>query len=214
MTTKREPAPGPTGVLRPGPGQGYTLVEMLTTLSIAGILASMALPSFDGMLLDGRRAAVVNDLMLTLMVARSETAKRASRPLIACGVRDLDGDGVLAPHELHCAGKDWSDGWMLATWDDANGDGWVGAGESAPVRVFQTGAAGSLSVTTGNFMASPPVKPAGTMLIKAFGRRTSNGTITICDRRGPAAARGVIVSSLGRARVSSKKADGKPLLCP
>jgi hypothetical protein len=34
------------------------------------------------------------------------------------------------------------------------------------------------------------------------------------DDRGPAEARAVIVSSLARARVSSRKADGKPLLCP
>lgn len=206
MKTKREAAPGRAG--------GYTLVEMLATLCVAGILASMALPSFDGLLLNERRTAVVNDLALTLMVARSETAKRGSRPLIACGVRDADGDRVLTPGELHCAGKDWSDGWMLATWDDADGDSWVDASESVPLRVFQSGAEGRLSVTTGNFMASPPVKPAGTMLIKAFGRRTSNGTITVCDRRGAEAARAVIVSPLGRARVSTRQANGKPLLCP
>jgi type IV fimbrial biogenesis protein FimT len=187
---------------------------MLATLCIAGIVASLALPSLDTLALNERRTAVVNDLLLTLMVARSETVKRGGRPLVACGVDDRDNDGTVDPEEQQCSGHDWSDGWMLGTWNDANGNALVDPAELVPVRVFQTGARGRLTVTTGNFAASPPVQPAGTMLIKAFGRRTSNGTITICDRRGPAAARAVIVSPIGRARVSSTRADGTPLRCP
>jgi len=206
MTTRSDHAPARAG--------GYTLVELLATLCIAGILVSLAMPPFGDLALNERRTAVVNDLLLTLMAARSETAKRRGRPLVACGFVDRDGDGVLDPDEQHCGGYDWSDGWMLGTWHDANADGTVGPSEFEPVRVFQTGASGRLTVTAGNFTASPPVRPAGTMLIKAFGRRTSNGTITICDRRGPAAARAVIVSPLGRARVSSTRADGTPLRCP
>jgi len=198
----------------PGRVGGYTLVEMLATLCVAGIVASLALPSLETLVLDGRRRAVVNDLLLTLRVARSETVKRGGRPLVACGIGDLDQDGTVDPDEQQCSGRDWSDGWMLGTWDDVDGDATVDTGELTPVRVFQTGARGRLAVTTGNFAASPPVQPAGTLLIKAFGRRTSNGTITICDRRGPAAARAVIVSPLGRARVSSTRADGTPLSCP
>jgi type IV fimbrial biogenesis protein FimT len=203
MTTRREARVG-----------GYTFVEVLATLCIAGIVVAWAVPSLDTMVLDGRRTAVVNDLLLTLLAARSETAKRKGQPLVACGFDDRDGDGMLDPDEQRCAGYDWSDGWMLGTWHDADADGTVDPPEFAPVRVFQTGAGGRLAVTAGNFTASPPVRPAGTMLIKAFGRRTSNGTITICDRRGAAAARAVIVSPLGRARVSSTRADGTPLRCP
>jgi type IV fimbrial biogenesis protein FimT len=203
MTTRRAAREG-----------GYTFVEALATLCIAGIVMAWAVPSLDRMVLDARRTAVVNDLLLTLLAARSETAKRKGQPLVACGFDDRDGDGTLDPDEQRCGGYDWSDGWMLGTWHDADADGTVDPPEFAPVRVFQTGAGGRLAVTAGNFSASPPVRPAGTMLIKAFGRRTSNGTITICDRRGPAAARAVIVSPLGRARVSSTRADGTPLRCP
>jgi type IV fimbrial biogenesis protein FimT len=190
------------------------LIELLAALCVAAIVASLALPSLDNLALNERRTAVVNDLMLTLMVARSETAKRRGRPLVACGIDDRDNDGTLDSDEQQCSGRDWSDGWMLGTWNDANGNATVDAAEFIPVRVFQNGSGGRLTVTTGNFTASPPVRPAGTMLIKAFGRRTSNGTITVCDRRGAAAARAVIVSPFGRARVSSTRADGTPLRCP
>ena len=193
---------------------GYTLVELITTLCIAGIVASVAMPSLGTLAMNERRTAVVNDLLLTLLVARSETLKRGGRPLVVCGIGDRDGDGTLDPAERRCAGHDWSDGWMLGTWNDANGNATVDTAEFVPLRVFQTAASGQLTVTAGNFTASPPVAPAGTMLIKAFGRRTSNGTITVCDRRGSGAARAVIVSSLGRARVSSRRADGSALRCP
>ena len=203
---KRATAPGRAG--------GYTLIELTAVVCIAGVLASVAIPSLNTLVLDGRRTAAVNDLLTTLLLARSETIKRGGRPLVVCGLNDGNGNGVLEPEERRCAGHDWTDGWMLGTWNDANGNATVDAGEFEALRVFQTGASGRLTVTAGNFTASPPVGPAGTMLIKAFGRRTSNGTITICDRRGPPDARGVIVSSLGRARVSSRRADGTPLRCP
>jgi type IV fimbrial biogenesis protein FimT len=203
MTTRRE---SPSG--KPG---GYTLVELATTLCIAGIVASVALPSLGDLARNERRTAVVNDLLTTLVVARTETLKRGGRALVACGVRDRDGDG--AP-ERSCAGSDWSAGWALGTWDDADGDSTVDVDEFEPLRVFATGGDRRLSVTAGPFTATPGVRPAGTMLIKSYGRRTSNGTITVCDGRGPAQARAVIVSSLGRARVSSRRADGTPLRCP
>ena len=206
MKTKCAAAPGLAG--------GYTLLELMTVVCIAGVVASVAMPSLDALAMNERRTAVVNNLLATLLLARSETLKRGGRPLVVCGLNDGNGNGTLDPAEQRCAGHDWTDGWMLGTWNDADGDATVDADEFEPLRVFQTGASGRLTVTAGNFTASPPVAPAGTMLIKAFGRRTSNGTITICDRRGPPDARGVIVSSLGRARVSSRRADGTPLRCP
>ena len=199
MKTKSDAAP---------PCAGYTLVELATVLCIAGVLSAVALPSLDAMAQDARRTDVVNQLVATLLAARSETLKRGGKALIACGI--AEGPAV----EPACAGRDWSAGWMLATWDDRDGDSRAEPGELTPVRVFHTGTRGALTVTAGNFTASPPVAPAGTMLIKSFGRRTSNGTLTVCDARGPAEARAVIVSSLGRPRVSDRRADGSALRCP
>ncbi|MGQ0585621.1 MAG: GspH/FimT family pseudopilin [Gammaproteobacteria bacterium] len=194
--------------------RGYTLVELLAVLGILGIVATAAVPSLGDLARNERRTAMVNRLTATLLLARSESLKRGGRPLVICGVADRDGDGSLAPDELRCTGYDWSYGWMLAAWDDADANGSVAPAETTPLRVFQTEAGGRLTVTAGNFTVMPPLRPAGTLLFKSFGRRTSNGTITVCDSRGPAEARGVIVSSLGRARVSKRRADGTPLRCP
>jgi type IV fimbrial biogenesis protein FimT len=204
MTIKSAAAPGRTG--------GYSLLELLTTLAIAGTLALVAGPPLQDLVLNGRRTSAVNDLLLTLMLARSETVKRG-KALVVCGIADTNGNGQVDPDEQRCAGHDWSAGWLVGTWHDADGDAFVDAGELTPVRVFNAPAPG-LSITAGNFTATPPVGPHGTLLVRQFGWRTSNGTVTVCDRRGASHARAVIVSPIGRARASARRADGTPLRCP
>jgi len=44
-------------------------------------------------------------------------------------------------------------------------------------------------------------------------RRSTNGTVVFCDRRGTPAARAVIVSYTGRPRVDQVDPDGNPLVC-
>jgi len=113
MTRKSAAAPGRAG--------GQTLLELMVTLGIAGVLASVAVPSFSRVVLDSRRAAVVNDVVAALLFARTEAIKRR-QPVIACGVRDANGNGVLEPAERTCVGHDWSQGWVVGAWRDANRD--------------------------------------------------------------------------------------------
>lgn len=55
---------------------GFTLVELLVTILVAGILASMAAPSFTGIIASQRTKSVASDLHNTLVGARSEATKR------------------------------------------------------------------------------------------------------------------------------------------
>jgi type IV fimbrial biogenesis protein FimT len=48
---------------------------------------------------------------------------------------------------------------------------------------------------------------------RAFGWRSTNGTVTFCDRRGQPHARAVIVSYTGRPRVSPEGPGGRALVC-
>ena len=67
--------------------RGYTLWELLCALGIAGLLVGLGAPALSDFLLDGRRTADVNALVLAVQLARSEAAKRG-RPVIVCPTAD------------------------------------------------------------------------------------------------------------------------------
>jgi prepilin-type N-terminal cleavage/methylation domain-containing protein len=57
---------------------GFTLIELLVTMSVAAMLAAIAIPGFTSMAQGERRVAEVNDLVLALNYARSEAVKQDS----------------------------------------------------------------------------------------------------------------------------------------
>lgn len=58
---------------------GFTLVEMMIVLVIAGIIVSAAVPSFQGMVIRNRIATTTNDMILALTLARSEALRQGTR---------------------------------------------------------------------------------------------------------------------------------------
>lgn len=55
---------------------GFTLTEVVMTLAVAGILTSLAVPSFTSSIATQRAKAASTDLYVTLAKARSEAVKR------------------------------------------------------------------------------------------------------------------------------------------
>lgn len=57
---------------------GFTLIELMITVAIAGIIATMAVPSFQRMLERNRLKEAVESLKSDLMFARTEAIKRSA----------------------------------------------------------------------------------------------------------------------------------------
>jgi type IV fimbrial biogenesis protein FimT len=170
--------------------RGFTLWELLCTLSIAAIVLAGGVPALHTFLLDARLTADVNAWVLAVQLARSEAAKRG-RPVMVCKTDDTRrcGDASL-PQDA---------GWMVYV----NLDDEYPPQRSATEPLLYAHHAELTGTVTSN-RPYYEFRP---------GRRSTNGTVVFCDRRGTAAARAVIVSYTGRPRVARVDADGRPLKC-
>jgi len=61
--------------LKKSKAEGFTLLELLVTIAIAGVLLGIGLPSFGNMMAESRISAQYNSFVGSLYQARSEAIK-------------------------------------------------------------------------------------------------------------------------------------------
>ncbi|MCP4275823.1 MAG: prepilin-type N-terminal cleavage/methylation domain-containing protein, partial [Gammaproteobacteria bacterium] len=87
--------------------KGFTLVELMVTLVILGILLGVGIPSFRALMQGNAMVAASNQLLGALLLARSEAVKRESQVTFTTTaggwqITDLDGN-VLLTHTVNNA---------------------------------------------------------------------------------------------------------------
>ena len=173
------------------PTRGFTLWELLCTVSVSGLLVALGVPSFHRFLLDARRTADVNAFVLAVQVARTEAAKRGEA-VVLCPSRD----------GLRCANDEqgYGAGWIVFYDKDSKSP--PQRSDTEPlIYAYRPEILGSIVGNRPYFDFRPIM------------RRSTNGTLVFCDERGGPAARAVIVSYTGRPRVDTVDSDGKRLAC-
>lgn len=119
---------------------GYTMIELLVSLVIAGILLGLSLPGFQ----DTIERSVTNSqaklLMTSLNLARSEAIKRGTEVGICASDDSVD-----------CEEDAWSDGWIVFVDNNGDADGDDGSIDSGDVVIRVFDAVGSGSVLTSSF---------------------------------------------------------------
>jgi len=78
----------------------FTLIELMVTIAVLGIVVAIAMPSFQRFIADQRVKAAADELVMSFMYARSEAVKRRT----TVSVTSLSGG--------------WSAGWQVASGSD------------------------------------------------------------------------------------------------
>lgn len=82
-----------------GGQRGFSLIELIITLAVLGVVVSIATPNFQSLMANQRVKAAADDLLMSIMYARAEAIKTRSAI------------------EVVRSGDDWSDGWSVRQGD-------------------------------------------------------------------------------------------------
>ena len=176
---------------------GFTLIELMVTISVLAIGAALAYPSFSGVMRSNRLATSTNTLIASFNLARTEA------------IRSNRGGGVCpSPDGLACAGSDWNAGVLVFTDNDRSGS-WS-AGDT-PLRYFD---AHSRLVIEAELGAGEPGAGGGTAISEvAFDPRGRSSVATevvlkpVDCKPGDQLQRRVHVTRFGQTRTSKESCE-------
>jgi type IV fimbrial biogenesis protein FimT len=186
----------------PKPASGFTLLELIVTITVAGILMAIAIPNFYGLIRNNRLTTYTNEFVSSLNLARSEAIKRG----LSVSVRKIGGTGTY-----------WStSGWNVFV-DDGAGttankdNGKLDTNEQI-LRVYPALPSYFILAGNNNFV--------NFIRYKADGSSNSFGSFAVCDMSAndigdyspkAYASRLIIIRQLGRIRIGKDtNGDGIP----
>lgn len=210
MKACRNPSPRPRTRAR-----GFTILELMITIGLAALILGLGVPSFQGFIRNSRMTGVANDFLAAVYMARTEAVKRRATVVLCLSTNPMD------PDSPDCDG-DGTQGWVAFV-DDADPNV-VGANDLNGVR--DAGEEILLQHEGLHETVQTAVRPAGAGVYVAFspgGMLRELAAIgdpplrafVMCDDRGNvvvsgddiSAARAVLVSPIGRPRVTRSTAE-------
>ncbi|MFT6895683.1 MAG: type IV fimbrial biogenesis protein FimT [Paraglaciecola sp.] len=175
---------------------GVTLIELMVSVSIVGVLATSVAPSMQNILIKNSITAQMNELSAVAQYARSHAINQQI-------------DTVLCPSsDFASCSNNWQQGKMVFV--DSNADGMRNDNEELLVA---KSAVSEPSIVTG---------PANALRFLANGATNTPGKILFCSGAGDnTQARALLISLQGRVKTSvdsdnngvHEDADGTPLSC-
>lgn len=159
---------------------GFTLIEVIITIAVASILASIAVPSFATILKNNKMATSNNELLAALNFTRSSAITRGKSATI-CKSNALSTD---------CdSNAEWGNGWIV--FNDKNNNGNVDSGDGEIILSVYQGLDSNLHLT----YQHNQLKYNNDGFATGYA-----GVFLLCDSRGNSARKGLIISANGRPR--------------
>jgi len=184
---------------RPSRQSGFTLLEMMTAISVAAIVLALGIPNMRQFMWNSAMTSAANDLVIAITTARAEAVKSRTQTIM-CFARSPN---ATTPA---CDGTS-ADGWIVFV--DSNSNAGVDAGEQVLIRHDPLPAHITAKLnpsTNGRYRAFAP-----TGFPRSIGTLGNPITsVVLCDHRGNSSeygetqstARGITIGVTGRARVT------------
>ena len=168
---------------------GYTMIELLITLSIVALVASAAGPNLRNAINKSERSACLGEAVAMLNLARSEAVGR-QRPVALCSSSD----------QTSCNSNNWEDGWLMFV-DDGSGSAGVAIdrdinGDEQKLHVSES-SCNSAALRSAN------LTDAGGITFLPDGMTTDRGTLVVCDDSGTNNATAVVLNISGQPRLAT-----------
>ena len=98
--------------------RGFTMIELLVTIALLGILLTLAAPNLSQFVSNNRLTSQANSLVSDILLARSESATRGTQVVICTSTTGTSCSSTAG----------WADGWIV--FSDTNNNGAVDSGEA------------------------------------------------------------------------------------
>lgn len=159
---------------------GFTLIELMVTISIAAIFIGVAVPNFSSSIASNRLTTNANEFVTALNLARSEAVKRGQHVVVKK------------------AGTNWEDGWNVFVDIDRSTsakENVLDSGTDIVLRVYAKLPASLTLRNNNNFTNFIRYTPMGIS--------NNNGSFVICDGSSITGAKLLIVNRMGRVRIGT-----------
>ena len=190
---------------------GFTLIELMLTVVLIGVLLGIGVPNFRSFIQNSRITTQSNEVVGALATARSEAIKR-NQSVVLC----RSADPTATTPECTTSGTGtWESGWLL--FQDSDGNNTFSTTSSPAdvlLRIHE-------AIPDGLTLRANSTQLANYLTFNASGMTTLSAPASgdpphhfkLCDSRGVAYGRAVVLETTGRARIS-RQSTFSSLSCP